>query len=257
MDKIRESFDKFISLKKYYENEMLVGIVIYGSYATNTFNNDSDLDVMVIFNDEFDKKYKGYIKVSNLKIEYFEQSKKNILKRMKIDYEKCENTIYSIFNKCIVYYEKNNEITNLISKIRQYNENNSLPRLSIEDSIYKIISINNGIDHLSRIIEEISFYSYYFVLLNKIVNFFHLYNGISIVSDAKIYKMYNNNSICSALSKKTVDEGFKKLYIESLKITMPQYDFLNIQKLFEYVINYTEIKINFNDVKIDITNKLY
>ena len=175
---------------------------------------------------------------------------------MENDYKKCENTIFSIFNNCIIIHEVNDTISNLILSIRDFNQK-PLPKLSQNDAIYQIVSLKSSIEKLYNMRDDISFFSYYFLILNKISKFIHLYNGYSIVSDSKIYKLYKNKNIQIALSKEVPDQCFMDMYIDALQIFSPEENYKKIDLLFQYILDSIDIKINFNNLKLDISNKYY
>ena len=48
----REALNKFIDEMNYLKNEDVEGIVFYGSFHTGTYNEFSDIDLMILFNDD-------------------------------------------------------------------------------------------------------------------------------------------------------------------------------------------------------------
>ena len=49
----REALNKFIDEMNYLKNEDVEGILFYGSFHTGTYNEFSDIDLMILFNDQF------------------------------------------------------------------------------------------------------------------------------------------------------------------------------------------------------------
>ena len=63
---------KFLDEQDYLNRKEILGIIFYGSSNYKTDTKDSDIDLLIITNDE--NNYKGVTYVDNKKIEYFEKN---------------------------------------------------------------------------------------------------------------------------------------------------------------------------------------
>ena len=62
----------FLDEQDYLNRKEILGIIFYGSSNYKTDTKDSDIDLLIITNDE--NNYKGVTYVDNKKIEYFEKN---------------------------------------------------------------------------------------------------------------------------------------------------------------------------------------
>ena len=66
----REALNKFIDEMNYLKNDEVEGIIFYGSFHTDTYNEFSDIDLMVLFDDDsYANQIKGFKTVNGIQVE--------------------------------------------------------------------------------------------------------------------------------------------------------------------------------------------
>ena len=84
---IREVIGEFLKEQGYLNDANIEGVIFYGSYQTNTNTNSSDVDLMIVYNDESNKEsIKGYKSYNGYNFEYFERTLSSLYKRADFDY---------------------------------------------------------------------------------------------------------------------------------------------------------------------------
>ncbi len=79
MNKI-EILEYLKELKPSLENDGIVSLGLFGSYANDKFQNDSDIDILIETSDKFITKYRGWSAFTRL-----EEIKKQISKKLQKD----------------------------------------------------------------------------------------------------------------------------------------------------------------------------
>lgn len=96
--------DKLKELKPKYEKEGFFIIGIFGSYARDEFNKDSDVDILYNINQKFVKKYGGWGAI--LKLEELKSELQNELRISKIDLATLDSnnhTLQTTIQKELIY----------------------------------------------------------------------------------------------------------------------------------------------------------
>ena len=87
--------ETFLNEKGYRERKDILGIILYGSSIYHTATHFSDIDLLIIT--ENDKNYKGLTYIENQKIEYFERNIYDILQKIETLDESLDRSLISIF----------------------------------------------------------------------------------------------------------------------------------------------------------------
>ena len=87
--------EKFLNEKGYKEREDILGIILYGSSTYHTATRFSDMDLLIIT--ENDKNYKGLTYIEDKKIEYFERNIYDILQKVETLDKSLDRSLISIF----------------------------------------------------------------------------------------------------------------------------------------------------------------
>ena len=78
----RDALNKFIDDMNYLKNDEVEGIIFYGSFHTGTYNEFSDIDLMILYDDDSDiNQIKGFKTVNGLQVEYYERTVSKIYER--------------------------------------------------------------------------------------------------------------------------------------------------------------------------------
>lgn len=254
----RECLNKFINEMGYLKNQDVEGIIFYGSFHTNTYNEFSDIDLMILFNDDSDaNQIKGYKTINGIQIEYFERTISKIYERANSDYMKCEDSLVSIVAFGEVVFDRNGKVQDLIEYINE-KYSRPLPKYTKHEAIYQILGLKKavlGVEEL-RIQNDPYFESYYFLTIERIRDFYHKLEGFSNLPQTKVCKLYNSKKLQEVQHKKIPEKEFLNLYFSSIEEgTNKEEKIIRINKLYDYATrNYN---INFDDIRIDLGRKRY
>jgi len=254
----RDTLKKFIDDMGYLDNDEVEGIIFYGSYHTGTNSKFSDIDLMILFNDDSDiNQIKGYKTVNGIQVEYFERTISKIYERANSDYMKCEDSLLSIVGFGEVILDRNGKIKDLKDYIIEKYKR-PLPKYTKYEAIYQIASLKKCVDACEelRVSNDPYFDNYYFLTIEKIRNFYHKLKGFSNLSQTKIYKLYTDERLREAQHKKIPEKEFIDIFIKAIDNTKSKEEKIkNVNELFNYSIRGYDI--NFNDLRIDLGKKRY
>lgn len=254
----REALNKFIDEMSYLKNEDVEGIIFYGSFHTNTYSEFSDIDLMVLFNDDSDiNQVKGYKTVNGIPVEYFERTISKIYDRANTDYKKCEDSLLSIVGFGEIIFDRSGKVKELVDYVRQKYAR-PLPCYTKHEATYEILSLKKaveGVDEL-RLQNDPFFENYYFLTVERIREFYHKLNGFSNLSLTKVCKLYTNEKLREAQHKVIPEKEFIDLFFKTIEYgTSKEIKIERINELFEYVTR--NFNIDYDDVRIDLGKRRY
>ena len=237
---------EFIKRKEYHLNKNYIGCIFYGSFIKNTYNENSDIDLIFVFKNNINKK--GYTIFKNREIEYFEKGIKNLYKRIDNEIEKRNDSFYSIIGYGKIIEDKNN----IISKLQEYAKDKYKKdwdkNIDFEDIKYNIRSLYKSLNDLNELYKSNYFNIYYGIVLEKMRTTYHYLNNLSRIGNSKVLKYYNSKEKLFRLP----EEEFILLYKECVDAKTKKQKLNKITKLFNYINKY---KINVKDIEIDLKEK--
>lgn len=219
MEKYLSIIDKFINKMKYKNNSNFLGVYFYGSCLTGFNDNNSDIDLHVIFDDSDLKHiFRGVSYIDGMKIEYFEKCISDVYLSVKNDIKECNWSWYSMIGKSYIVCDKNDEL----KKLQEYTINTyeNINSLDEEDIYEKISIINNRMDKLKKCVDEdsLNFYSLFYITVEKIRRFYHSIHGFPKINTSKIYKVYKDDEYRkSYFPNEFVSDKFKELYFSLIE----------------------------------------
>lgn len=254
----REALNKFIDEMNYLKNEDVEGIVFYGSFHTGTYSEFSDIDIMVLFNDDSDaNQIKGYKTVNGIQVEYFERTVSKIYERANSDYMKCEDSLLSMIGHGEIIFDRRGKVKDLVEYIKQ-KYSRPLPPYTKHEAVYQILSLKKAtlaVEEL-RVQNDPYFETFYFLTVEKIRDFYHKLNGFSNLPQTKVYKLYVNETLQRAQHKKIPERKFIEIYMRTIEEgTSKEEKVKRVNELFDYATE--KYSINFDDVRIDLGRKRY
>ena len=223
-----------------------IGIIVYGSYVGERNNDLSDLDVMII-KKNYDTQDCGSLIINGIRVEYFIQDINKLYELVKMEIDNNDPSHLTKFATCEIMFDKNGEIKNFIRYANQLYSKKIRPQFN--DTIkFSIFSINNKIEDLSTLINENSFYSVYFIVLEKIRELYGMINGIIDLPVMKIERLYCDKNFAtkyiSSLSHKLPNQEFINLYLKCLEIQEKQEMLNNLKQLYTYSFGNLEFDPN-------------
>lgn len=204
---------KFLDEQNYLNRKEILGIIFYGSSNYKTDTKDSDIDLLIITNDE--NNYKGVTYVDNKKIEYFEKNVYDLAQKIEELPSNFDRSLESIFTNGKVIYDKHKTIENLKDLVL---ENNEYPRKKKQNKFY-----STSFSELKKVFfstdKTSPYFNYiYYNFLEEIRKEYHIQNGYSKLSVNKIKKLYENSDYSEKYyCVKLPDIEFRNLYISLLE----------------------------------------
>ena len=251
--------EKFVKKMNYLDNENFLGIFFYGSYLNGFQNENSDIDLHIVFNNSnLDHIYRGISYIDDYKIEYFEKNISDLYLSVDNDLIERNGSWYSMLGTSKILFEQNNEL----SKLKSYTLNaysKPLPKMDEQDILENIAIINNRIEKLTIACknDDPSFYNLYHITIEKIRRFYHAINGYPKINTSKIVKVYKDDLYRQTYFKGDfVNEEFKMMYFDLiiLKTNNKQELLDKIIKFYDYVKDGRKLEKEFK-IKIKSRNK--
>ena len=256
--KYREALNKFIDDMNYLKNDEVEGIVFYGSYHTGTNNEFSDIDLMILFDDDSDiNQIKGYKTVKGIPVEYFERTISKVYERANSDYMKCEDSLLSIIGYGEVIFDRSGKVQDLVDYVKE-KYSRPLPTYTKHEAIYQILSVKKAVDACEelRIQNDPYFENYYFLTVERIRDFYHKLNGLSNLPQTKVCKLYTNEKLRELQHKKIPEQEFINLYFKAIEYGISKEEKITrINELLTYSIK--KYDVDFDNVRIDLGKKRY
>ena len=204
---------KFLDEQDYLNRKEILGIIFYGSSNYKTDTKDSDIDLLIITNDE--NNYKGVTYVDNKKIEYFEKNVYDLAKKIEELPSNFDRSLESIFTNGKVIYDKHKTIENLKDLVL---ENNEYPRKKKQNKFYSTSFSELKKTFFSTDKTSPDFNYIYYNFLEEIRKEYHIQNGYSKLPVNKIKKLYENSDYSEKYyCVKLPDVEFRNLYISLLE----------------------------------------
>ena len=204
---------KFLDEQDYLNRKEILGIIFYGSSNYKTDTKDSDIDLLIITNDE--NNYKGVTYVDNKKIEYFEKNVYDLAQKIEELSSNFDRSLESIFTNGKVIYDKHKTIENLKDLVL---ENNEYPRKKKQNKFYSTSFSELKKTFFSTDKTSPYFNYIYYNFLEEIRKEYHIQNGYSKLPVNKIKKLYENSDYSEKYyCVKLPDIEFRNLYISLLE----------------------------------------
>lgn len=259
MNRYLEIIDKFINKMGYRDNIHYLGIYFYGSSLTGFNNQSSDIDLHVIFdNSDREHIYRGIHYIDGVKIEFFEKNINDLYLSIRNDIKERNGSWYSMIGTSKIIDAQ----TSKLKKLQEYTlkvYKNGLPKMEEQDIMEYIAIINNRMEKLRQLYmnDDPSFYSLYYVTIEKIRRFYHSINGYPKINTSKIYKVYKNDEY-----RKTyfpgdfVSDDFKNMYFNLIETASRNKKelFHNLEKFYFYVKDGRELPKGNYRIKIKSRN---
>ena len=204
---------KFLDEQDYLNRKEILGIIFFGSSNYKTDTKYSDIDLLIITNDE--NNYKGVTYVDNKKIEYFEKNVYDLAQKIEELPSNFDRSLESIFTNGKVIYDKHKTIENLKDLVL---ENNEYPRKKKQNKFYSTSFSELKKTFFSTDKTSPYFNYIYYNFLEEIRKEYHIQNGYSKLPVNKIKKLYENSDYSEKYyCVKLPDIEFRNLYISLLE----------------------------------------
>ncbi len=217
---VHEKIQEFIKKNKYLQDEHILGILFYGSYQYGLNNQNSDIDLHIIYDDSNPKHLiRGNAFINGTRIEYFEKTIDEIYNEVEDGYANQDNATESIIGKSEIIYEKDNSMQDLQAHVLDKFKN-GLPHLTENEAKEQISIINNRIEKLKKYAEEDSYFfeHLYHLTIEKIRRFYHNLNVMPRIETYKGFKLYKDKKYQEMFSIHHIpDREFLEMYFELIQ----------------------------------------
>ena len=212
---VHEIIQEFIKKNKYLQDEHVLGILFYGSYKYGLNNQNSDIDLHIIYDDSNPNHLiRGNAFINGTRIEYFEKTIEDVYLMAENEFANQNNASYSIIGKGEIVYERKGALTNLQKYvINRFKDN--LPPLDIDEAREQISIIDNKIQKLENLAKNDSpyFNHLYHIVLEKMRKTHHRIIGISKIPTSKVHKIYTDEAYRKSVYKTNPAPDFVEDYL--------------------------------------------
>lgn len=243
--KVYEIITRFIQENHYTQDENVIGILFYGSSKYGLNNKNSDIDLLIIYDDSDsgNKKFpliRGNACIDGIRIEYFKKTTQEVYINAEEDYMTQSNASLSIIGKAEIIYEKDNAMHFLQEYILNKFKN-GIPPITEDRAKEKLATISNRIERLEKYAVSMQ-YGYYFnhlynLIIEMIRRFYHELNGMPRIETYKGFKMYTDKKYQDMFSIDCIPEPeFLQMYFELVqnKEKTPEERLEEIRQFYDY-----------------------
>ena len=237
----------FVKEMDYLTDEHCLGAIVYGSSLTGFNNENSDIDLHIIF-DNTDPTHliRGSKIVEDTKIEYFEKPINDVYLSIENGYLNQNNALFSMIGNGSIVFERNDQLR----KLQQYaldRFEERMPALGEEETKEQVSIINNRMEKLEKfaINDSPQFDHLYHLTIDKIRKFYHKKSGIPKIQTSKVYRIYTDEEYRESMYKENPEPEFVSMYLDL--ITTDSTSKLEKLQMVKDFYNYATRNINLGD----------
>ncbi len=223
-------------LKKYEDDDDVVGAILCGSYATETQNENSDINVYLVLKEDASYSLMGNTDSNSYLIEYFMNTKEGILECMEEEFNCNKQSTANMFAYGKIIYDLDGSVKELQDKAVEYIDRpfNEINTARLDMNNYYLWDY---LDQLKICLKDNNpqFNLIYYKLLNDIYDIYAEYQGLPKLPKTKIYKILTDEEYRRKLHIfRLADNDFIKLYIRCFELDKPNTMYKNIETLISY-----------------------
>ncbi|WP_336716808.1 nucleotidyltransferase domain-containing protein [Chryseobacterium mucoviscidosis] len=214
MEQALEEFINYWKAKKY-----VTGILLSGSYSVGLENENSDVDIRLVFTKKHKKSIKGVQLINGYKFSYLGRPLHTTLKKFSSDFlanNKFEIRIFSIGK---ILYDKQKSVDLLIETAKVYLQTPFVKRKMDKETIeINMYSIYCNKIFLESLPESSPFFSYhYYNFFKQTLKFYGSYLGYEYYIDSKIEKILTDTTYQKIYFwDKFPDQDFLIIWLDNL-----------------------------------------
>jgi len=223
-------------LKKYEDDDSVVGAILYGDYLSDNHDEDSIIKVQFILKETCNYDKMGFCESNSYIINYSFNTKKDLYRKLKIDYDNNKDITAKILAYGKVIYDLDDDIKELQNKALEYIDKalSGISKDKKDLNNYKIWKLNK---ELKKAFNENSpiFSIIYYELLGKIYDYYCENFYLIKIPLFDVYKAFKSEKYRKENHIfKLPDEEFVKLYLKCYKESSYDVMYKNINKLVDY-----------------------
>lgn len=218
---------------KHFKKMGVNGILLTGSYATNSYTESSDIDVRLIFNSEKAHTVKGIKYIDQYKVSYFGENSEMVKRRMSIDFSRNSRFEARLYTLGKVLLDKKGQVGEMIQYAKIFMENEFQKKFSADDVILRMYSLDVSYQSLCNLPKKNSFYIYNYISILKSIFLTYSYIlSYEVAIDTKLDRILCDNSYCEINQwKEFPDQTFIKLWIKSINKIKKR----NVENVYGYL----------------------
>ena len=223
-------------LKKYEDDDEVVGAILYGDYLFDDYNDDSIIKIQFVIKDSCTYNKTGFTESNSFIINYSFDTKSNLYNKLKKDYFNNKDTTSKILSYGKIIYDLDDSIKELQQKALEYIDR-SLNNISNEKkdlNNYQIWVISK---ELKKALNEnsLTFSIVYYKLLEKIYDCYCENFCLIKIPIFNVYKAFKSEKYRKEnYIFNLPDEEFIKLFLNCYKDNSYDVMYKNISKLTDY-----------------------
>lgn len=223
-------------LKKYEEDDDVVGAILCGSYATGCQNEYSDIDVYLVLKNECNYQERACVDSNSYLVEYFMKPVWKIKEYMEDEFNNNDFSTINVFAYGKIIYDLDGSVKELQEKALQYVDRplNVIKTSRLDDNNYHIW---DDLDELKRCLKENDpqFNLIYYNLLKKVCRAYLEYLGIPTLPTNKLYRILTDEEYRRKNHVfKLPEEEFIRLYVRCFELDKPNAMYKNMEVLVNY-----------------------
>lgn len=253
LEKWKLSLKEF--LKKYEEDEDVIGAILCGSYVNESYTKYSSIDVYLVLKDNCTYYKKGNVESNSYLVEYYMANKDKIIEFMDEEFDNNKLKTANMFAYGKVIYDLEDSLKYLQDKALEYIDKNlkEITSKKLDSNNYHLWNYLNELK-ISLEDESPQFNLLYYSLLKDIYDIYAEFLSLPKLQVDKIYNIlideeYRRNHHIYKLP----DKEFIKLYLKCFEIDNPNVMYKNMENLINY---YYKKQGGFNIRTFELTNEV-
>lgn len=237
IDKWKLALKEF--LKAYEEDDDVIGAILCGSFAYETYNEYSNIKVYLLLKDSATYSEEGVLETNSYLIRYYKRNYKEIKKIIEDEYQNNE----LITAHMIAYGKMIYDLDGMVKKVQDLafeyldKDLSNITDDKLLDNNYNIWNYQNKLKKLVKD-NDPTFCLIYYKLLDLIFDSYFEFLEIPKLPKSKIYKILTNEDYKRKYNIfKLPEEEFIKLYIMCLDVDKNDLMYKNIDSLIKYYYN--------------------
>ena len=234
IDKWKLAIKEF--LKEYEDDDMVVGALLCGSYATGNQNDNSDIDIQLILKDDATYQERGCLESNSYLIEYFMNPIHKVKSYFESNYEEGKNVMANMFAFGKIIYDVDGSVKMLQDLALEYVDK-QINMITSDNLNMNNYHIWDNYSELKSSLEDndLDFNSTYFELLKTIFESYYEFLQLPKIPSTKTYRILTDKKFRSRYHIYNIPEDkFVKLYLKCYEIDKPENMYRRITDLIDY-----------------------
>ncbi len=223
-------------LKKYEEDDNVIGAILYGSYANDSQTECSDINVYLVLRNDVNYEERANVDSNSYLIEYFMRPVWKIKKKMEEEFNDNDLSTANMFAYGKIIYDLDGSVKNLQDKALEYIDK-PINNINSEKLDMNNYFLWDYLDELKVCLKENNpqFNLIYYNLLGLVYDAYTEYLSMPKLPKTKIYKILTDEKYRRKYHVfKLPEREFIKLYTRCFELDKPNVMYKNMETLINY-----------------------